>query len=470
MAQFNVQKVPLLFKKVEIPTNPTVTEDINDEEIEIANVFAEAEARIAEKDSAKQFLNRQFAFVTGSAGSGKTFLINDQNLRDKSYIELGATTGIAAINLDTKTINSILKYFDTDSLLESYIDQKLHWRLREIREEKRNIGIEEVSMMDARALDILFDAIHEINEDKNPKKLGLHLIGDLLQLPVISTKQKPAEIVTKAKCWPYFQQNTLRLTKIWRQDNPDFVNAINLVRSGDGKRAVELLKACGVNFIPKIIDKFDGTTLITKNDQVDDYNSKRLAEISSPIINSIPVRRGEQLSEWKNQVPNVMRFKIGAFVMILSNDTPNFNFVNGDTGFITEYNQKDDYFTVKLKRNDKEVKISRIMRKNLVRKQPEQRHFSNHFTPYVDTFTSKWAIGDISYHPLRLAWATTIHKSQGLSLDKVQIDATNQFFGFPGMSYVAISRCRTPENLYIIGNEQNLISKIKTNPDVRDYV
>lgn len=450
MGQFN-----LVFKKVENIPKP--------------NIFSSIEVS-APKEQPDNIFDRQFIFVTGSAGSGKTHSIRERSLSDPSYIELGATTGIASINLDVKTINSILKYFDTDSLLESYIDQKLHWRLREIREEKRNIGIEEVSMMDARALDILFDAIHEINEDKNPKKLGLHLIGDLLQLPVISTKLKPAEIVTKAKCWPYFQQNTLRLTKIWRQDNPNFVNAINLVRSGDGKRAVELLKACGVNFIPKIIDKFDGTTLITKNDQVDDYNSKRLTEINSPIINSIPVRRGEQLSEWRNQIPSVMRFKIGAFVMILSNDTPDFNFVNGDGGTILDYNQKEDYFTIKLKRNDKEVKISRIMRKNLTRKQPEQRHFSNSFTPYVDSFTKKWVIGDILYHPLKLAWATSVHRSQGLSLDKVQVDATNQFFGFPGMSYVAISRCRTPENLYIVGNEFNLISKIKTNPDVRDYV
>jgi ATP-dependent DNA helicase PIF1 len=477
MGQIKVQQVPLVFKKISsiksnILTAPSVVEiektldkakhpSINDLIIESTKEPI---------DKVSQMLNEQFVFLTGSAGSGKTFSINQKNIENPDYIELGATTGIAAINLDTKTINSILKYYNTDSLMDSYIDQKLHWRLREIREEKKVLGIEEVSMMPAKQLDIIFDAINEINEDQNPRKLGLHIIGDLCQLPPVSTKTDKQDIVVKARCWPYFQQNMIKLDKIWRQSNIDFINAINQVRAGNGYEAVRMLKACGVNFIPQLIDKFDGTTLITKNDLVDDYNAKRLAEISQPIITSIPLRRGEQLSEWKNQIPTVMRFKIGAYVMILSNDTPEFTYVNGDTGEIISYDEKKDIFTIKLKRNNKEVQIKRITRANTIKKQPEQRHFSSSFTPYVDTMSKKWVIGDVKYHPLRLAWATTIHKSQGLSLDKVQIDATQQFFGFPGMSYVAISRARTPENLYIVGNEPNLISKIKTNHDVLNYV
>lgn len=415
-------------------------------------------------------LNNQFVFLTGSAGSGKSFTINQKNQENPDYIELGATTGIAAINLDVKTINSVLKYFDTKSLEEKAIDGHLQYKLREIREEKRFLGIEECSMLSAKQLDILYDAIIEINEDRNPKKLGLHLIGDLLQLPVVSTKQKPEEMIIKANCWHEFEQNSIKLTKIWRQDNPKFIQAINLVRAGDGYNAVPLLKECGVRFIPKLIEKFDGTSIIPKNDLVDNYNAKRLTEINSPIINSIPTRRGEQLNEWKTYIPNLMRLKVGAFVMILANDCPDFTFVNGDTGTITSYNQEKDYFIIKLKRTNNEVQIPRIMRKNLSSRQPNMDLFKPSFTPYIDQFTKKWVIGDCNFHPLRLAYASTVHKSQGLSLDLVQLDISPWNFSCAGMSYTGISRARTPDGLIIVGSESDLVRKIKTDKEVLRYI
>jgi hypothetical protein len=414
--------------------------------------------------------NKPFQFITGPAGSGKTHTINLRNINNPSYIELGATTGIAAINLDTKTINSILKYFNTRSLEEKFMDGFLQYKLREIREEKKVLGIEECSMLSAKQLDIIFDAIDEINEDANPKKLGLHLIGDLLQLPPVSTPKDKEDMITEARCWKYFDENTTKLSKIWRQDNPKFIQAINLVRAGKGREAVPLLKECGVQFIPQLIQKFDGTTIIPKNDLVDDFNFKRLTEVDTPIITSLPVRRGEQLGEWKSHIPNIMRFKIGAYVMILSNDCPNFSFVNGDCGTITEYDSKTDKFAVKLKRTNEMVWIARITRMNLVSKQPDTSSFTQHFTPYVDQFTKKWVIGDVSYHPLRLAYATTVHKSQGLSLDKVQIDISPWNFGQPGMAYVGISRAKTPEGLIIVGTEDQLIRKIQTDGRVRKYV
>jgi len=112
------------------------------------------------------------------------------------------------------------------------MDGFLQLNLRKIRERKRVLGIEEISMMDKDQLDLIFDAISEINNDKNPRKLGLHIIGDLCQLPPVK-----AEYVFKANCWPFFEQNTIHLEKIWRQDNPQFIEAINLVRSGKWKRS-----------------------------------------------------------------------------------------------------------------------------------------------------------------------------------------------------------------------------------------
>src|SRR6185295_611102 len=299
-----IKKVDKNFKSISVPPKFEPLDKIYEGEVlgrvEEVNspIQPEKAATIPSIEDNGVYINKdaQFQFITGPAGSGKTFTINKRNVEDSSYIELAATTGIAAINLNTKTINSLLKYYDTDSLRDSYIDQRLHWILRNIREEKQALGIEEISMMDANQLDLVYDAINEINEDKNPRKLGFHIIGDLLQLPPVK-----ANMVTEANCWPIFQQNTIRLNKVWRQGNEKFIEAINLVRSGDGRNAVPLLKECGVQFINQVIDKFDGTTLIGKNDLVDEYNSKRLMEIQAETINSIPSRKGEQLGEWKTQ-------------------------------------------------------------------------------------------------------------------------------------------------------------------------
>jgi len=481
MAKIKFQTVPIIIKKVDSNFRPIETppkfkpldemytgEALGREEIANLPIQPEKAATIpiVEEDSDDlNILDRQFIFVTGAAGTGKTYTINKYNLKHPDYIELCATTGIAAINLNTKTVNSTLKYYDTDSLRDSYMDQRLHWILRNIREEKRVLGIEEISMMDANQLDLIYDAINEINEDKNPRKLGLHIIGDLLQLPPVK-----ANMVTEANCWSVFQENTIRLEKIWRQGNEKFIQAINLVRSGDGRNAVPLLKECGVQFIPSVIDKFDGTTLIGKNDLVDDYNSKRLMEIQGETITSIPSRKGEQLGEWKTQIPNLMRFKVGAYVMILANNCPDFDFVNGDCGTITAYSKTNDAFTIKLKRNNNEVTIKHRTLLNLSKHEPDKKFFTKEFSPYVDQFTKKWVIGKVEYHPMRLAYASTIHKSQGLSLDKLQVQINTWNFGLPGMAYVSISRARTPEGLYIVGSEAMLVDKIKTEKSVMRYV
>lgn len=423
--------------------------------------------------NADNLTNTQFVYVCGCAGSGKTTLINEKNNREPDYIELGATTGIAAINCNTKTIHSILKFFNYETLLNAYKDGLLQWNLRKIRERKRVLGIEEVSMLSAKILDLLYDTILEINNDPNPKKLGLHLVGDLCQLPVISRKEDPQDMVFKANCWPIFEQNTIKLTKIWRQTNLEFVEAINLIRSGQGVEGFKKLESCGVEFADKLDSNFDGTTLSSKNEQVNTFNTKRLAELPGEMIRVLPKRRGEILSEWKPEkglIPVEMRFKKDCLVMILSNDTEEWRYVNGDLGHIVNYDSKNDKFVIKLIRNDEVVYIGRIVRKNLIDKDPEQKHFKNNFTPYPDQITKQWVIGDLNYHPIRVAYASTIHKAQGLTLDKVQVDTMDNFFNMPGMSYVALSRSRTPEGLRIIGRPEEIGRRIRFNEELRRFV
>jgi len=410
-------------------------------------------------------LEEPYAFLTGKAGSGKTFTIKAKAAENPNYIKLGATTGIAAVNLDEKTIHSTLKYFDHKSLETAWREQFLHWNLRKVRSRGYHVlGIEECSMMGAEDFDLIMSALDDINNDKTGKQLGLHIIGDLCQLPPI--KQK---FIFESPYWERFENNTIKLEKIWRQDNPKFVEAINLVRADKGEEAMPLFKECGVTFANELNWITDATTLIPNNFDVDSYNEKRLNALSGSLIRTVKRYFGKQLPEWTKHIPYELRVKKGAYVMILINDVPEFNYVNGDCGHIEDYDERDDIFYISLVRTGQTVKIGRTVRYNLTDKQPDQSYHTTNFTPTSDYKTGDWIIGKILFHPIRLAYASTIHKSQGLSLDKVQIDTRPQFFTADAMGYVSISRCRTPEGLVLVGKPDNIGKKMRMNKKVLKY-
>jgi hypothetical protein len=181
------------------------------------------------------------AFWTGAAGTGKTYQARTLIAENPSEGLLCATTGIAGVNLGTVTINSQLRYFDTDSMINAFVSGRLVTRLAKIAQSYRNLYIDEVSMMPAEQLDTLYQAVREANQRKsvtkgrNPEGLGLVLVGDLCQLPPIK-----ARWIFEADCWPEFDAGTQTLTKNWRQGNGAFLDAINarppLSRyDGDGK-------------------------------------------------------------------------------------------------------------------------------------------------------------------------------------------------------------------------------------------
>lgn len=412
----------------------------------------------------------RFHFLTGAGGTGKTFLLRQRAHDNPRYIELCSTTGIAAVNLGGRTINSALKYYDTKSLRRNWETEKLHYRLRMIRQNKDILGIEECSMLPAEQLDLIFNAVEDINNDHTGKKLGIHLIGDFAQLPPVSTPEEPAQFCFKADCWPSFENSIEKLTKVWRQDNPDFIKAINFARIGDGNSAVTALLDCGVEFRDKVDGWYNGTSLIAVNKEVDFYNTKRLNQLNSPMIRTLSKKEGTETKEWDKYIPLELRLKEGAYVMILSNDVPNFNYVNGDTGWVRDYDSKKDVFSIELKRTGACVKIGRIERRNYTDRAPNADYFKPGFSPFIDQLNGEWVIGRISFHPLRLAYASTVHKSQGLSLDLVQIDTGAWFIGNPNMMYVALSRARTPEGLIIVGRPQDVARKIVCSPEVKKWI
>lgn len=410
-------------------------------------------------------------FITGPAGTGKTYTIKQLIADDPSYGILTATTGIAAINLNTITLNSALKYFDTDSLWDNYVTGRLTRSIKELSRTYNNIIIDEVSMMSGKQLDILFMAVRDHNRHSD-KPFGIILTGDFLQLPPVKETW-----AFEAECWPYFEKNTTVLTKIWRQSDPKFLDAINLIRAGKGKEGAELLKEAGVVFAPAIDNKFQGTTIMAKNIEVDRFNQLRLMEVTGQKLAMPSYKWGSVSGEAKN-IPDELHLKIGALVMVLVNDSPNFSYVNGDLAIVKGNSSTRRGIIVELVRTGAEVTIPYITRPKTSLSAVDSNgkelsvddvpHYSEWITTdagtkapagvdapwgqvYYDPERERFVVGAIKYMPLRLAYATSTHKSQGLTLDKVQLDPRSNFFGSPAMAYVALSRARTAEGLRIIG-------------------
>ena len=162
-------------------------------------------------------------------------------------------------------------------------------------------------------------------------------------------------------------------------------------------------------------------------------------------------------------------------------------YANGDCGHIVDYNPASQTFKVRLVRNLEEVEIGKITRKEAQKEPPDELLTANPGvseddlkdlewqagTPRWDMNHGRngaWVTGAITYFPMKLAYASTVHKTQGLTLDRVQIDLNQNFMSAPGMCYVGISRCKTPAGLRIVGSPALLGSRVKTDPLVQKWL
>jgi ATP-dependent DNA helicase PIF1 len=413
------------------------------------------------------------SFITGAAGTGKTYLVRERIAADTKEGVLCATTGIAAVNLGTITINALLKYFDTDSLSNAYISGRLTSRLAALAKQYRNIYVDEVSMMAAEQLDILYQAVRAANRQKgvqkvNPDGLGITLTGDFAQLPPIK-----ARWAFEADCWEEFERSVVKLDKNWRQGEGDFLAAINLLRHGRGDDGAAALASTVTTFTNALDLEFNGTTIMSRNDEVDRFNWVALRRLKSKAF-TVGSKRWSLASppgEWK-LIPAELELKIGAYVMILAN-ARDFSYANGDCGWVVDRGSSS--ISVRLARNEKIVEVALIDRHvhstdevdgvDETAKAP-----TTWGRPWWDEKAERYVVGTVRYLPLRLAWASTVHKSQGLTLDRVQLDIRNAFFGHSAMSYVAVSRCRTAEGLRIVGSERLLAQRCRIDPKIARWV
>lgn len=437
------------------------------------------------------------SFLTGSAGCGKTYTIAQRIIADPNYALLAATTGISAINLgeNVTTVNSALGYYDTESLLDNYINGRVLAKLNKLAKlGYKNLVIDEVSMMPAEQLEIITRAADDLANyssmaDREP--MGIVLTGDACQLPPIKAKW-----FFESSVWPRYAENMTRLTKCWRQSNLDFQSALAAFRKGDGQTGVDLLDSCGVRYADNNLLDYPGTTIVSKNDEVDRFNWACHQKVHGPITRSISTRWGKQKPEWK-LIPEFLQVKIGAYVMLLTNQKSlplysdewferdeetgerlsrdaGFEFVNGDCGMVVDLDPSSGVYQVRLKRDDRIVRVSQITRRNEQKEKPDdlssfdEGEMDN--VPYYDSERKRWVVGVVTYMPMRLAYASTVHKSQGLSLDSVQVNLSNPFFSQPAMVYVSLSRCRDALGLRIVGTKDLLVKRTRTDPKVRAFL
>ncbi len=429
-----------------------------------------------------------FSCLCGGAGVGKTFIAKDWAASDPGVV-LCATTGIAALNLGGQTINGYLGYYDTESLHDSYISGFLGARLSKLKKAGlRRILLDEMSMLDGEQLTILTkvldelagigygigidDGIDDEDDDGSPDEdpehpVGLTLVGDFAQLPPVK-----APFAFESPMWPRYEANTRMLVEVRRQTDLDFIAALNAARDGRGGDAAEY-------FADKMVlqtdPQFDGPTLYATNKEVDRFNDLALTRLETPRVSFRSKRwMGEGRKapgEW-NQIPEVLGLKEQALVMILANErdplSQSFIYVNGDLAeLLTE---EAGMAVVRLKRTGQELRVPPVTRTVTIPLEVGRRKELKAQGKSELIQGRKEIVGQITYMPLRLAWATSVHKSQGLSLDAVQVNINHHFFKTPGMVYVALSRARTSAGLRLVGSPSTLRARCTVDPRVRPWL
>lgn len=438
-----------------------------------------------------------FSAILGTAGTGKTTKVRqiqaDARLAGHAQSTvLLATTGIAAVNLgDATTINSFLKYFDTRSLQDLYVSGRLQMTLRKYRQAGvRHLFLDEVSMLDKDQLTILTEAIKEVNDQTDARgqfeesilaeqaelaeqeilggaedELSLTVVGDFCQLPPVK-----ADYAFESPSWREYEANTEILTTIHRQADPEFIAALAAVRQG---RAQEALAYFEPHLAGNRTDlHFDGPTVLAKNDAVDRFNYLRQANLTTPPVTFPARREGEANSEWK-LIPEQLVLKPGDRVMILANrmDGDELIYANGDIGTFREKTEHG-WAIVTLDRTGADTLVTRITRHRTIplesgrRKELKESGQQEKIAP-----DGKHEItGSIDYMPIRLAYATTCHKAQGLTFDRVQINLLDHFWKMPGMLYVGLSRARNMAGLKLIGTPRGFLNACTMDPRVRRWV
>ena len=403
-------------------------------------------------------------FLTGKAGTGKTTFLREVVESSSKRVVVVAPTGIAAINAGGVTIHSFFQL-----PLHPYIPGVKVESKFAFSKEKRSIirtidvlVIDEISMVRSDLLDAV-DSVLRRFRDRNKPFGGVQLlmIGDLQQLTPVVTDEE-AELLSHYYSTPYFFGShalakvdyvTIELKHVYRQHDEGFISILNSVRSGRPSQSV--IDALNQRWLPSFSpDPEEGyIRLTTHNATANSYNEQQLEQIDEPC-HRFDAEISGNFPEYSYPTDLQLELKKGAQVMFVKNDpSADRKYYNGKIGHIVEI--IDDIILVQCPGDDEPVAVEQLEWENA-------KYIINEQTQEMETEVQ----GTFRQYPLRLAWAITIHKSQGLTFEKAIIDAASSFAS--GQVYVALSRCRTLEGMVLATPLRQ--SAVMTDLRVEDYI
>ena len=418
---------------------------------------------------AARFINHtsRHIFLTGKAGTGKTTFLRNIIAKTHKRAVIVAPTGIAAINAAGVTIHSLFQLpfgafvprITPDQNLPSGVPYNTPKSLvkhlsmnavkRRILLDLELLVIDEVSMLRADLLDAIDFVLRYVR--KNNQNFGgvqVLFIGDLYQLPPVVKNQEQqvmgmfyqSAFFFDALCLKAHPPIYIELDKIYRQSDQTFVDLLNNLRNNMAtEQDIALLKShYKENYKPNLNDNY--ITLTTHNSKADAMNRSSLQELKGKSY-FYDAAIDKEFAESAYPIEKKLELKVGAQVMFIKNDPKGEQrFFNGKLAVVTDL--KNDYIEVLPEGNKYPIALEQYVWKNI-------RYSTNKHTNEIE----EEEIGTFTHYPLKLAWAITVHKSQGLTFDKAIVDIGDAFA--PGQIYVALSRLRSLDGLILTSHLNN---------------
>ncbi len=416
-------------------------------------------------------------FLTGKAGTGKTTFLKYCKEHAKKNTAVVAPTGVAAMNAGGTTIHSFFQlpfnpFIPASRMLngdESVNDKnsllskmKLTSERREVMRNLELLIIDEISMVRCDLLDAIDTVLRHVRNQYSKAFGGVQVlfIGDMYQLPPVVKEEEWQLLAPYYKSQYFFNSQVMEtepamfvtLEKIYRQNDPAFINILNQVRNNqlDSEGYEFLHRRYLPNFEPAKSDNY--ITLTTHNYKADTINTKALNEIATREIIFEAAIEGE-FYEKSYPADVSLKLKVGAQVMFIKNDTEKIKrYFNGKIGIVEKI--EDDKICISCIGDDLPIEVSKEKWKNI-----------KYTVDKTSNQVEENEIGSFTQYPLRLAWAITIHKSQGLTFERAVIDAGDAFAA--GQVYVALSRCTNLEGMVLRSRITN--QSLKSDQRIIDF-
>ena len=427
-----------------------------------------------------RFINQthRSVFLTGKAGTGKTTLLREIILSTHKNTVVVAPTGIAALNAGGVTIHSMFQlpfggfipdnstpHFSDTIKFETKATLRRHFKMNALKksviQNMELLIIDEVSMLRADLLDAIDFMMQSVRKKSAPfGGVQVLFIGDLLQLPPVVRNEEWDTLRKYYKGKFFFHSHVIQqhpplyieLSKIFRQTDNQFISVLNNLRNNriSQEDLAVLNKFVQPHFDLKANKGY--ITLTTHNAKADAMNAEALAELNGKVMVYSPEIVGD-FPDKIFPVEEKLQLKIGAQVMFVKNDLSfDKNYFNGKMGVIKSLSAQE--IMVHFPEENKTIEVEKYEWQNI-------RYKVDEMTKEI----SEEVLGTFVQYPIKLAWAITVHKSQGLTFDKAALDVSQVFL--PGQAYVALSRLRSLDGLILLSPLR--MNGISNDQDVMDY-